>query len=557
MTKAYSFTRMSTPAQLKGDSLRRQLAKAERWAEKHGVPLDTSLRAIGVSAFKGMHRTKGALAGFLGMIKDGQVASNDYLIVENVDRLSRENPWDALGLMREIINAGVIIVSLIDDMEYSLTTLRNRPEAMSTLQAALTKGHRESRDKADRLQEVWNEKRVRIEAGGRKKLTRQGPGWFRLTSNDPAEPLVGDWIFTDHLITGRMIFQMCIDGLGKEAIARKLNALGLPTFKGGDGWQSSTVLLLLRDRRAIGELQLYTAHGEGGRRPIGEPIKGYFATASGETLVTEDTFYLAQAALSKRHCGAGVGRLGKVPNVFIGLGKCQCGRAMEYKNKLASTYLICSGAQRGHACANRHRYAYSQTEALVLDWVTDIQVPDDETHRAGVAALKVFAKIAERDDHERRFREAMEEWGTATIGPVKSRLMKMAEHSARELEATDAEIVELRHIVKTTNRSVLDDRRATVSRVREEMEKLDGEALFETRAKVAAALRQVIDHVEFETDDRFTVFLHGSLKAYRFASGKFSHAIDVESSTWLRLPTAAQKKVLATTSVRQESLVSF
>ena len=83
MAKAYSFTRMSTPAQLKGDSLRRQLAKAERWAEARKIPLDTSLRAIGISAFKGVHRTKGALATFLQKIEAGEIDSGDFLIVEN------------------------------------------------------------------------------------------------------------------------------------------------------------------------------------------------------------------------------------------------------------------------------------------------------------------------------------------------------------------------------------------------------------------------------------------------------------------------------------------
>lgn len=546
MTKAYSFTRMSTPAQLKGDSLRRQLAKAERWAETRGIPLDTSFRAIGVSAFKGVHRRKGALATFLAKIQEGEIDPGDFLIVENVDRLSRENPWDALGLMSEIINAGIVVVSLIDDMEYSLQTLRSTPAAMQTLQAALTKGYRESADKADRLQEAWGEKRAEIEAGGRKKLTRQGPGWFRLVPDDLSEPLIGEWVLTLHAATGRLIFQWCIEGLGKEAIARKLNRLSIPTFKHGDGWQDSTVLLLLTDRRAIGELQLHTKAGGQKRRAVGEPVKGYFATATGETLVTEETFYLAQAAIAKRYCGAGVGRRGKVPNIFVGIAKCHCGRTMEYRDKRTSFYLKCSGAQRGRSCVNKRHYNYAQTEALVLDWVADIQVPDDETNRAGVAAIKLTVKIAERDDLKRRFQEAMDQWGVAAIPLIKGELMKRAERIANSLGLVEAEITELQHTVATTKRSVLDGRRASVRRARAELATLEGEAFYDARARLAAALRQVIDHVEFEADNRFTVFLHGSVKAYRFANGQFSHVIDVQSSSWMRLPTASQKKQMAT-----------
>ncbi|MGK2908309.1 MAG: recombinase family protein [Sphingobium sp.] len=61
MTTAYSYIRMSTPAQIKGDSLRRQLAKAERFTTFHGLTLDSTVRDIGVSGFKGAHRKKGSL----------------------------------------------------------------------------------------------------------------------------------------------------------------------------------------------------------------------------------------------------------------------------------------------------------------------------------------------------------------------------------------------------------------------------------------------------------------------------------------------------------------
>jgi hypothetical protein len=42
--KAYSYKRFSTPAQSEGDSLRRQTAMAQAWADREGVPLDTELK---------------------------------------------------------------------------------------------------------------------------------------------------------------------------------------------------------------------------------------------------------------------------------------------------------------------------------------------------------------------------------------------------------------------------------------------------------------------------------------------------------------------------------
>lgn len=532
MTVAYSYIRFSTPQQVKGDSLRRQLSKSEKFAAKHGLTLDTSLRDMGLSAFKGAHRIKGALASFLAKIESGEIERGSYLIVENLDRLSREQVLEALTLFLSIINAGVVVVTLNDDMIYSRESIAERPNDLLISIGGMIKGNRESADKADRLQEVWQEKRDQLLEDPRRKLTRQGPGWLDLIPDDPKEPLVGEWRLNDRAPVVRRIFQLCIAGLGKEAIARRLNSDDLPSFKHGDGWSASTVGMLLTDRRVIGELQLFTKVG-GPRRPTGEPIKGYFATDAGETVISEDVFYLAQSEIAKRHCGAQPGRRNKVPNILIGIARCQCGRRMEFRDKRTrnsngpkAVYLICSGAQRQRACANDHHFTYSETERLVLDWVSDIIVHDDETNREETVT-KLAVKIAERDDLKRRVQEGLTKWATATITLIKDSLMLTAERDAKTLEKVEGEVAELERAVSLTKRSVSDERRATVRRLRGQMEGLNGEALFEMRAKLAAALRQAIDHIYFERDDRFSVTLKGGLKLYRFANGRYLGAFDL------------------------------
>ncbi len=59
----YSYIRFSTPEQIKGDSLRRQLEDTEKFAKDNGLYLDDSLtiKDLGVSAYKGRHKTHGAL----------------------------------------------------------------------------------------------------------------------------------------------------------------------------------------------------------------------------------------------------------------------------------------------------------------------------------------------------------------------------------------------------------------------------------------------------------------------------------------------------------------
>src|SRR5262245_3692561 len=114
---AFSYTRFSSAAQADGDSVRRQTALRDDWLKRNPkVRLDTSLSLVdsGVSGFRGKHRSdkRNALAQFLDLVKRGRIPSGSWLIVESVDRLSREHPEEAVPFMYDLIRAGVRIVTL-------------------------------------------------------------------------------------------------------------------------------------------------------------------------------------------------------------------------------------------------------------------------------------------------------------------------------------------------------------------------------------------------------------------------------------------------------------
>jgi hypothetical protein len=68
---AFSYIRFSSSEQSKGDSLRRQTALAEEYAQRHGLQLDRELtfRDLGISAFNGKNKTEAALAAFIKACK--------------------------------------------------------------------------------------------------------------------------------------------------------------------------------------------------------------------------------------------------------------------------------------------------------------------------------------------------------------------------------------------------------------------------------------------------------------------------------------------------------
>src|SRR5262245_22307079 len=114
---AYSYVRWSSSKQAEGDSLRRQTEATRDWCKRNHVVLDKSLNLLdaGKSAYTGTHRSnpdRHALALFLKMVEDGRVPEGSYLIIENLDRLSREHIRPALTLFLNLIEAGIRVVQL-------------------------------------------------------------------------------------------------------------------------------------------------------------------------------------------------------------------------------------------------------------------------------------------------------------------------------------------------------------------------------------------------------------------------------------------------------------
>ena len=102
MTKAaYSYIRFSHPAQALGRSQARQIEACEEYCSRNGLTLalgdDYRFLDAGVSGWKGDHiGDKGQLARFISLVEDGTISAGSVLIVESLDRLSREQVSKAL-----------------------------------------------------------------------------------------------------------------------------------------------------------------------------------------------------------------------------------------------------------------------------------------------------------------------------------------------------------------------------------------------------------------------------------------------------------------------------
>jgi DNA invertase Pin-like site-specific DNA recombinase len=148
---AFSYVRFSSSEQSKGDSLCRQTDLAEGYAQRHGLQLDRELtfRDLGVSAFTAKNKTEGALAAFIKACKSGRVKPGSALLVESLDRLSREQVRKALRQLLELIDDhGMEVHTLADNRVYGPGT---QTEELVISIIVMSRVHEESERKSQRV----------------------------------------------------------------------------------------------------------------------------------------------------------------------------------------------------------------------------------------------------------------------------------------------------------------------------------------------------------------------------------------------------------------------
>lgn len=496
MPKAFSYIRFSSPEQARGDSLRRQLTKAREWCEARGLELDDSLRDLGISAYKGAHRDIGALKRFLSLVEDGKVPRGSYLIVESLDRLSREVVIDAASRLLDLIRAGIIVVTLSDGQEYSEERLRADWAPLIISIAVMARAHEESRIKGERVGAAWARKKIAAREKGQ-PLTVRCPEWLTVKG----ETFV---VREDRAEIVRRVFRMAIEGFGKRAIVMRLNREGVPTFRGGVGWQTSTIGKMLSGRAVLGEYQPHSGtHRQRDRRPEGDPIIGYYPT-----IIDEDTYWRAQQAVQGRTKVAG--RRGRgVSHLLLGLGKCaRCGSSMHILNKGAlpkgGVYFECSVARRKAGCENGARWRSDRIERRLLQGLVyidagavlnGVQPPAEADHVTALAA-----RLVEIETRRRRLLALVEDGDEAASGRYRA---LGDEAKAVGMELREAEKAAATAAADPGLRARLGEA-VDLSRA---MDEAGGDERHAIRTRLAEQLRQLVAEVRFDPDLGVQAFL--------------------------------------------------
>lgn len=290
MANAISYVRWSSSRQSLGDSLRRQLELSRDYCKRHGITLDESFRLVdsGVSAFKGKNSKIGALAQFLTAVESKRVPSGSVLIVESLDRLSREEISEALELFLRILRNGVEIVTLSPERRHTKDSINDLAGLLEPL-IIMSRANEESTIKSQRGAAVWK---------ARRELARQGkpirgkslPFWIRLQDDKPV-------LDPEYTALVRHVFELKAKGYGVQTILNRINVAGFPRAPRGNAWNPPVIHRLISERCVLGEYQPCRLV-DGKKVPEGEPIQGYYPQA-----VSLDLWHKANQSLAQNRRG--------------------------------------------------------------------------------------------------------------------------------------------------------------------------------------------------------------------------------------------------------------
>ena len=506
MALAFSYLRMSRPEQIKGDSLRRQLEASREYAIKHGLTLNETMQDIGVSAFRGKNRTEGTLAAFLDLIRDDEIPSGSVLLVENLDRLSREQVTTALRLFLSIIDAGVSIVTLSDGQVYSKAEVDRDFTKLLMSIVYMARAHDESAMKSARLVESWKAKRARAQADPKAKLTGSIPGW--LTINKARTEFR---VREDRAAIVRRLFEECLSGIGSRMCARRLNDEGVIPFGRAKGWRNTSIRQILTSEAVIGRFQPGVMK-DGVRVPEGPPIEGYFPA-----IVPEDLFFRAQKAMTGRRKGSAGRDRGTFTNLFRGIVRCgHCGGPMYYHTSgglpEGQGWLQCDIARRrvrkdGQLiCSHIKTHPYETLENYVLACLPDIdisQVLDLENQATAVLREElgqVEARLASALAKQKRLVTMAEDVGPDGSSEVDDALAGRISELRLEIGALRSRQRELEGRLQSTGAAVADGEHELMMAALEHMQRLgeieDRSERYRARSAFAQDLKRFIERID-------------------------------------------------------------
>lgn len=418
MKKCFIYHRVSSEQQLSGTGIERQEQNLNLYVERVKLldsmddPEPVILRDQGVSAFKTNENnfSIGELGRWMEQVQAG-MWDDSHLVLESIDRFSRQNPFVVVGYLAQLVNHNITI----HDVSLNLLINRANSAMLPIITMSAQRAYEESKIKSDRIRDGWKRKREQAFNNGT-IVTNKRPQWIDIVDDK--------YVLNDKVHIVKEVFRLCKEGIGTPTIAKILNAKGEEwLFESGRPWRGESVHKLLKNKRVTGSIF------------ISEIIRDYNSTANPveqkryemdvyTPVISKEEFNLVQQLLRSRR-----GRVTtnkdtdelKKSNIFNSICRCgKCGEAMyhnvvkSYRNSKKNgkftqeyRYIRCLG-ERDKLCDNK-ALQYGMVERFVIEHIKGMDfssILKPNNHKTEIDTLRL--SIDEEKNHIKEYRTGIE-----------------------------------------------------------------------------------------------------------------------------------------------------
>lgn len=505
MPKAYRYHRFSTPEQDTGTSLERQRKATAKLCQEKEWEVAEVIEDKGLSAWKGDHLRVGGLGKFTDRVAAGEIEPGSILVIENLDRLSREKLKKARRWIEDVNEAGVTVAVcspplLLDEEAMSGSN-------MGTMVLYLMEASRsgvESSRKSDLLLAAQEKRMEKARAGI--VYSAKMPAWLTGRKDGKFE------VIEERAQVIRDIYTWCADGLGYAAITKLLNDTVEPWATPHKApqplWRPSYVRDILTKPLVEGEYHRRTGDA---RKLTGEVIPYYPRVVPAELVARARAALRDRSPTGPNHHEA--------RNLFSGLLKCaHCGdtmvrvvsrnRGKQYEHLKCLRYnnagapVVGDDEQKNaRRCVNSAYYRYDAFEKAALDQILHLALDNTYFIRPDLTAPLVVevAQLSKELEvmlaKQRRYMTWIEEDDEAQEAKDMLREMRPGLAAIRlKLDQTKQELERARGNVSP------EEHLRRVVEVKDAITSEDADTRQSARRRVAEALRSVVSVASFRRD---------------------------------------------------------
>lgn len=477
--------------QSQGDSLRRQFQRCNEAIIKNNLYVKEQITDEAFSGFHGDNLISGKLKDFIDRAIDGDIEKDAFLIVENLDRITRLQPSKAVNIITKILSSGLEIYQTSPECLFSFKNKKD--EAMTIIMITLfaQRAHEESDTKSGRIKEAWLARIERIMSGEQKILMDKPPYWLNIVEKDfdvnGETKRLKCYEINQEKTDEVLALLELLKSMGIKEACKQINATAAKK------WTVKGVQRLLESKSLYGDIDLKLSIREDGKYE--KQSRGLELPQIYPPIITRKEFDEILALIKLRSGGRGAGRKStKFHNIFSKLIYCSfCGGAYRYMHKTNYNYLVCYNSEV-HMCKYEKvlSFRYPDIEAAFFNYAGYFNLnsfkifkKDDDTEYAKIIEEKQAELVAKRESFANMFNSIMEK-NNGVISPLFQSSLDMTEKGIINLEK---EIEELKQKEILSPVNFVEEKSAII---------LDPEILGTPigRAKMNAHLKRIIERIE-------------------------------------------------------------